>query len=134
MLEFKLILIAAWGAIMSTSEKKTSLLLSPFDLRGLLLKNRVVMAPLTRSRAGEMRLPNALMAEYYCQRAAAGLIITEATVVSRRGIGWLNSPGIYTDEQADAWKTVVDMVHAKGRAGFTVRSFSRECSPMICPW
>jgi N-ethylmaleimide reductase len=99
---------------MSTSETKTSLLLSPFDLRGLLLRNRVVMAPLTRSRAGEMRLPNALMAEYYCQRAAAGLIITEATVVSRQGIGWLNSPGIYNDEQAEAWKQVVAAVHAKG--------------------
>ena len=90
-----------------------SVLLSPFDLRGLLLKNRVVLAPLTRSRAGEMRLPNALMAEYYVQRAAAGLIITEATVVSKQGIGWLNSPGIYTDEQAEAWKKVVDAVHAR---------------------
>ena len=92
----------------------TGVLLSPFDLRGLLLKNRVVLAPLTRSRAGEMRLPNALMAEYYAQRAAAGLIITEATVVSKQGIGWLNSPGIYTDEQAEAWKQVVDAVHARG--------------------
>jgi len=91
-----------------------SVLLSPFDLRGLLLKNRVVLAPLTRSRAGEMRLPNALMAEYYVQRAGAGLIITEATVVSKQGIGWLNSPGIYTDEQAEAWKKVVDAVHARG--------------------
>ena len=55
-------------------------LLSPFDLHGLPLKNRVVMSPLTRSRAGEQRMPNALMAEYYGQRASAGLIITEATV------------------------------------------------------
>ena len=54
------------------------------------------------------------MAEYYAQRASAGLIITEATVVSKQGIGWLNSPGIYTDEQAEAWKQVVDAVHAKG--------------------
>jgi N-ethylmaleimide reductase len=92
----------------------TNALLSPFDLRGLLLKNRVVMAPLTRARAGEVRLPNALMAEYYVQRASAGLIITEATVISRQGIGWLNSPGIYSDEQARAWKQVVDAVHAKG--------------------
>ena len=61
-----------------------------------------------------MRLPNALMAEYYAQRASAGLIITEATVVSKQGIGWLNSPGIYTDEQAEAWKQVVDAVHAQG--------------------
>ncbi|MCK9374984.1 MAG: alkene reductase [Syntrophobacterales bacterium] len=92
--------------------------LCPFDLRGLFLKNRVVMAPLTRSRAGEERLPNALMAEYYCQRAAAGLIITEATVVSKQGIGWLNNPGIYSDEQADAWKKVVDAVHARGTPMF----------------
>jgi N-ethylmaleimide reductase len=99
---------------MSTSETKTGLLLSPFNLRGLWLKNRVVMAPLTRSRAGEMRLPNSLMAEYYGQRGAAGLIITEATVVSKQGIGWLNSPGIYNDEQAEAWKKVVDAVHARG--------------------
>jgi len=92
----------------------TRVLFSPFDLHGLLLKNRIVMAPLTRSRAGEERLPNALMAEYYAQRASAGLIITEATVVSKQGIGWLNSPGIYADEQAEAWKQVVDAVHAKG--------------------
>ncbi|HSO72655.1 MAG TPA: alkene reductase, partial [Thermodesulfobacteriota bacterium] len=92
----------------------SSVLFSPFDLHGLLLKNRIVMAPLTRSRAGEERLPNALMAEYYAQRASAGLIITEATVVSKQGIGWLNSPGIYTDEQAEAWKQVVDAVHTKG--------------------
>ncbi len=99
---------------MSTSGTKTSLLLSPFNLPGLRLKNRVVMAPLTRSRAGEMRLPNPLMAEYYGQRGAAGLIITEATVVSKQGIGWLNSPGIYNDEQTEAWKKVVDTVHAGG--------------------
>ena len=92
----------------------TSVLLTSFDLRGVLLKNRVVMAPLTRSRAGEERLPNSLMAEYYRQRASAGLIITEATVVSKQGIGWLNSPGIYTDEQAEAWKQVVAAVHARG--------------------
>jgi len=87
---------------------------SPFSLRNLLLKNRVVMSPLTRSRAGRERLANALMAEYYSQRASAGLIITEATVISKQAIGWLNSPGIYTDEQAEAWKLVVDAVHAKG--------------------
>ena len=73
-------------------------LLSSFDLCGLSLKNRVVMAPMTRARAGEERLPNSLMAEYYVQRASAGLIITEATVISSQGIGWLNSPGIYSDD------------------------------------
>ena len=88
-------------------------LLSPFDLRGLSLRNRVVMAPMTRSRAGEKRLPNSLMARYYVQRASAGLIITEATVISKQGIGWLNTPGIYSDEQTEAWKKVVHAVHAK---------------------
>jgi N-ethylmaleimide reductase len=89
-------------------------LLSPFTLGDLTLKNRVVLAPLTRSRAGESRIPNALMAEYYCQRVSAGLMITEATVISQQGIGWRNTPGIYTDEQAEGWKQVVDAVHAKG--------------------
>jgi N-ethylmaleimide reductase len=89
-------------------------LMSPFDLHGLPLRNRVAMSPLTRSRAGTERMPNSLMAEYYVQRASAGLIISEATVVSKQGIGWLNSPGIYSQEQADAWKQVVDAVHAKG--------------------
>ena len=89
-------------------------LLSPFDLPALSLRNRVVMAPMTRSRAGEKRLPNSLMARYYVQRASAGLIITEATVISKQGIGFLNTPGIYSDEQTEAWKKVVDAVHAKG--------------------
>jgi N-ethylmaleimide reductase len=89
-------------------------LLSPFNLHGLSLKNRVVVAPMTRSRAGKERMPNSLMAKYYAQRASAGLIITEATVISIQGIGWRNSPGIYSDEQAEAWKMVVDAVHAKG--------------------
>ena len=93
---------------------KTNLLLSPFDLRGLSLKNRVVMSPLTRSRAGKERVPNSLIAEYYAQRASSGLIITEATVISIQGIGWPNSPGIYSDQQAEAWKMVVDAVHARG--------------------
>lgn len=89
-------------------------LLSPFSLRDLMLKNRVVMSPLTRARAGTERLANALMAEYYVQRASAGLIITEATAISQQAIGWLNSPGIYTDAQAEAWKQVVAAVHAQG--------------------
>ena len=89
-------------------------LLSPFDLRNLELRNRVVMAPMTRCRAGENRIPNSLMARYYVQRASAGLIITEATVISKQGIGFLNTPGIYSDEQTEAWKKVVDAVHAKG--------------------
>jgi len=88
-------------------------LLSPFDLKGLQLSNRVVLAPMTRARAGTERLANPLMAEYYSQRAGAGLLVTEATTVSSQGNGWVNSPGAYTDEQGDAWKQVVDAVHAK---------------------
>lgn len=90
------------------------MLLTPLRLHDLELKNRVVMAPLTRSRAGIERVPNALMARYYGQRASAGLIISEATVVSEQGIGWMNSPGIYTDRQAEAWRTVVEAVHDRG--------------------
>lgn len=70
----------------------------------LKLKNRIVLAPLTRGRAGENRIPNDLMAEYYSQRASAGLLITEATVISSQGIGWIGSPGIYTQEMVDGWK------------------------------
>lgn len=89
-------------------------LMTAFKLGSLPLKNRVVMAPLTRSRAGEERMANELMAEYYTQRASSGLVISEATVVSEQGIGWIHSPGIYTEEQANAWKQVTESVHAKG--------------------
>ncbi len=89
-------------------------LLSPFNLDELTLKNRVVMSPLTRGRAGTERMANSLMAEYYAQRASAGLIISEATAISDQALGWLNSPGIYSDEQAEAWRQVVDAVHSAG--------------------
>ena len=89
-------------------------LLSPLTLPdGLVLPNRVVMAPMTRARAGQSRVPNAAMATYYRQRASAGLIISEATVVSEQGIGWLESPGIFNDAQAEGWRSVVDAVHAQ---------------------
>jgi N-ethylmaleimide reductase len=77
-------------------------LLSPFNLKDLSFKNLVVMAPMTRARAGVERMPNALMVEYYRQRASAGLVVTEATVVSEQGNGWLNTPGLYNDAQAEA--------------------------------
>jgi N-ethylmaleimide reductase len=73
----------------------------------------MVMAPLTRARAGRDRLPNDLMAEYYTQRASAGLIITEATVVSEQGIGWVDSPGIYNDAQQAGWKRIVTALHTQ---------------------
>ena len=72
------------------------------------------MAPLTRARAGESRIPNALMAEYYAQRASAGLIISEATTISEQANGWRDSPGIYTDEMVEGWKLTTEAVHAKG--------------------
>ena len=85
-------------------------LLQPLD-KGLSLKNRVVMAPLTRGRAGKERTANALMAEYYAQRTGAGLMVSEGTAISEQGYGWTHSPGIYTPEQTEAWKQVVNVVH-----------------------
>ena len=86
-------------------------LLSTFDLRGLALRNRVVMAPLTRARAGATRVPNELMVEYYTQRASAGLIISEATTISEQGRGWVDSPGIYNDDQQNGWSMITDSLH-----------------------
>lgn len=94
---------------------EASALLTPLQLNpDLPLRNRVVMAPLTRARAGVERMPNSLMAEYYAQRAEAGLIISEATVISLQGCGWNESPGVYLDTQAEAWSSIVDEVHARG--------------------
>lgn len=93
----------------------TQTLLSPITAGdGMEFINRVVMAPMTRARAGESRIPNPIMSAYYEQRAAAGLIITEATVISEQGIGWLNSPGIYNDAQIDGWRRAVSAVHGRG--------------------
>lgn len=89
-------------------------LFEPFDLRTLALSNRIALAPMTRARAGEERVPNALMAEYYRQRSGAGLVITEATTVSAQGNGWVNAPGIYNDAQEEGWKLVTKAVHDAG--------------------
>lgn len=78
------------------------------------LKNRIAMAPMTRGRAGDSRIPNELMAEYYAQRASAGLIISEATVVSPQGNGWVGSPGIYTPEMTAGWKKTTARVRQAG--------------------
>lgn len=92
-----------------------STLFDPITIGALQLKNRVIMAPLTRARAvGGQRVPNALMAEYYAQRASAGLIISEATSVTPQGVGYDNTPGIWSDEQVEGWKLVTGAVHAKG--------------------
>jgi N-ethylmaleimide reductase len=91
-------------------------LFSPYTLSGgIELKNRVVMAPMTRGRARNAGLvPTDLHVEYYRQRATAGLIITEATWVSREGIGFINVPGIFSPEQVEGWKSVTDAVHGEG--------------------
>ncbi len=80
----------------------------------LLLPNRIFMAPLTRSRAGTVRVPNDLMVKYYEQRASAGLILTEATVVTAQGIGYADTPGIWSEEQVQGWRKVTDAVHRAG--------------------
>ena len=89
-------------------------LLEPFRLHDLELRNRVVMAPLTRSRSGPDRVPNATMAEYYAQRSSAGLIVSEATTISPQANGWLESPGIYTDAMEAGWRLITNTVHARG--------------------
>lgn len=89
-------------------------LLSPFQLGDLTLENRVVLAPLTRARSGADRIPNAIMADYYAQRTADNLLISEATVISPQGIGWQDTPGIYNDAQTEAWKVITDRVHEAG--------------------
>lgn len=90
-------------------------LLAPLSIRSLSLKNRIVMAPLTRCRAPDpLRIPNELICEYYSQRAQAGLIITEATAISPNAVGYNHTPGIWSPEQIDGWKSVTQAVHAQG--------------------
>ena len=89
-------------------------LFSPVRIGALELPHRVFMAPLTRCRASEGNVPNAMNVEYYQQRASAGLIISEATSVSPRGHGYPNTPGIYTAAQAEGWKKITEAVHAQG--------------------
>jgi len=89
-------------------------LFEPIQVGELNLPNRVVMAPLTRCRADEGRVPNALMAQYYVQRASAGLILSEATSVSPQGVGYPDTPGIWSEAQVEGWKRVTNAVHAAG--------------------
>jgi len=80
----------------------------------LQFKNRIALAPMTRGRSGIERVPNDMMAEYYHQRSSTGLLITEATVVSRQGIGWIDSPGIYTKEMVEGWRKVTAKIKPTG--------------------
>lgn len=92
----------------------TKSLFDALQIGDLKLKNRIAMAPMTRGRAGETRVPNDIMAEHYFQRASAGLLITEATVVNTQGIGWIGSPGIYTKEMVAGWRKVTDKLQPTG--------------------
>jgi N-ethylmaleimide reductase len=89
-------------------------LFDPVEFGSIHLANRVVMAPLTRARSDREAVPNALMAEYYSQRASAGLIITEATGISREGLGWPNAPGLWNERQVEGWKLTTQAVHQAG--------------------
>lgn len=89
-------------------------LLSPITIGNYNLKNRIFMAPMTRCRSVDNNVANEMMARYYAQRASAGLIITEATQISTKGIGYPYTPGIHTPEQVEGWKKVTQAVHEKG--------------------
>lgn len=93
---------------------KVSSLFQPLQVGSVQLRNRLVMAPLTRGRAGKERIPNDLMQEYYTQRASAGLIISEATQISEQAAGWSESPGIHTEEQVKGWRKITEAVHKQG--------------------
>ena len=89
-------------------------LFDPITIGGLVLPNRILMAPLTRGRATKEHVPTPLMGEYYAQRAGAGLILSEATGISKEGLGWPFAPGLWTEDQVEGWKPVVAGVHTAG--------------------
>ena len=93
---------------------RTQSLFAPFSLGAIPLNNRIAMAPMTRSRSGEERIPGELTLRYYVQRATAGVLITEATQVHPMGVGYLGTPGIHSKEQVAAWRRITDAVHAEG--------------------
>lgn len=89
-------------------------LFDPIRIGAIEARNRILMAPLTRGRGTRAHVPTPIMAEYYAQRAGAGLIISEATGISQQGLGWPYAPGLWSDEQVEAWRPVVEAVHANG--------------------
>src|ERR1700734_2859131 len=90
-------------------------LFDPLKIGDLEVPNRILMAPLTRNRStGPGRVPNAMMRDYYTQRASAGLILSEATSVAPAGVGYPHTPGVWTDEQVEGWRNVVEGVHGAG--------------------
>jgi len=106
-------------------------LFDPIQIGDLQLPNRIFMAPLTRCRSSEGRVPNALMAEYYTQRASAGLVFSEATSVTPMGVGYPNTPGIWSEEQVAGWRKITDAVHnANGRILLQLWHVGRMSDPM----
>ena len=93
-------------------------LFTPLDLHGIPLPNRIWMSAMTRSRASADNIPTPLMAEYYAQRASAGLIVTECTAVSEQGKGVINGPGLWKDAQVMGWREVTEAVHNVGGRTF----------------
>jgi 2,4-dienoyl-CoA reductase-like NADH-dependent reductase (Old Yellow Enzyme family) len=107
-------------------------LFDPIEIGTLTLPNRVIMSPLTRSRAGSERVPNELMLEYYTQRRSAGLIITEATSVTPMGVGYADTPGIWSNEQVAGWKKIAGAIHqAGGRIMLQLWHVGRISDPMF---
>lgn len=110
----------------------TPTLFDPITVGAWQLPNRIFMAPLTRSRAGKERVPNALMAEYYRQRASAGLIISEATSVTPQGVGYADTPGIWSKEQVENWQLITRTVHeAGGKIVLQLWHVGRMSAPMF---
>lgn len=106
-------------------------LLDPIRIGALDLPNRIIMAPLTRTRASEGRVPNTLMRDYYVQRASAGLILTEATAVTPMGVGYPDTPGIWSREQIEGWKVITKAVHeAGGRIALQLWHVGRISDPI----
>ena len=104
----------------------------PLEAGSIVLSNRIVMAPLTRCRAGEAHMPNPLMAEYYAQRASAGLIIAEATMAIAGNSAFWKEPGIYSEAQVAAWRQVTDAVHARGgKIVLQIWHGGRACHPLL---
>src|SRR4051812_36674013 len=109
-------------------------LLGPFRLGALELRNRVIMAPMTRNRAGPGNLATPAVATYYQQRAGAGLIITEASQISPEAVGYPKTPGIHDDAQVEAWRGVTDAVHdAGGRIFLQLWHAGRASHPSLQP-
>ena len=109
-----------------------SRLFDPLQIGAIKLPNRVIMAPLTRKRAGVERVPNVMMADYYRQRAGAGLILSEATSVSPQGVGYYGTPGIWNDAQVEGWRNVTREVHdASGRIFLQLWHVGRISDPEL---